>query len=162
MEIRQARPEDVPDLVELWLEFMDFHSVLDQDYVRSSDAIENWTKYITDKIADKGFRVFVAVDQESLVGQIVATLREYPPVFTIKRYGFIQEIAIHDGFRRQGIASLLYDAAEDWLIAAGVCRIQTNVDSQNEASRSFWKSAGFGPHTETMIKRFGRTNTGPA
>jgi hypothetical protein len=40
MEIRPARPEDVPGLVDLWIEFMDFHSALDQDYVRSPDAVD--------------------------------------------------------------------------------------------------------------------------
>jgi GNAT superfamily N-acetyltransferase len=155
MEIRAARPEDVPGLLAIWLEFMDFHTDLDPDYVRSPDAEENWTRYITEKISDEKFRVIVAVDEGKLVGHAVATLRDYPPVFTIKHYGFVQEIAVNEKYQRQGIARQLYAEAEKWLLARGVSRIQINVDSLNLPSRSFWNSVGFEPHTETLIKKFG-------
>lgn len=161
MEIRPAGPEDIPGLVDLWIEFMDFHTALDQDYVRSPEAVENWTSYITGKIADENFRVIVAVDQGDLVGHLVATLKEYPPVFTIKSYGFVQEIAVNEKYQRRGVATDLYDAAEEWLLSRGVSRIQINVDSENLASRSFWSSAGFEPHTETLIKKFGTSVTEP-
>lgn len=155
MEIRPAKPEDVPGLVDLWIEFMDFHTALDQDYVRSPEAVDNWTSYITGKISDEKFHVLVAVDQGELAGHLVATFRDYPPVFTIKNYGFIQEIAVNEKYRRQGVARQLYAAAEKWLRAAGVSRIKANVDSDNEASGAFWRAAGFEPHTETLIKKFG-------
>jgi len=155
MDIRPAKPEDIPGLVDLWIEFMDFHSALDQDYVRSPDAVEKWTAYISEKIADEKFQIIVAVDQGNLVGHLVATIRDYPPVFTIKNFGFIQEIAVNENYRRQGVARRLYAAAEEWLRSVGVSRIQTNVDSLNQASRSFWKVVGFEPHTETLIKKIG-------
>ena len=49
MEIRPATLKDVPGLVDLWIEFMDFHTALDPDYVRSPDAVENWTAHVTEK-----------------------------------------------------------------------------------------------------------------
>jgi ribosomal protein S18 acetylase RimI-like enzyme len=157
MEIRPAREEDVSGLVDLWIEFMDFHTALDPDYVRSRDAVENWTAYVSEKISDEKFRIIVAVDRGRLVGHLVATLKEYPPVFTLKNYGFVQEIAVNYAYRRKGVGRRLYAAAEEWLLSAGVSRIQIKVDSDNESSRSFWKAVGFGPHTETLIKKFGTT-----
>jgi GNAT superfamily N-acetyltransferase len=157
MEIRPANQDDVPGLVDLWIEFMDFHTALDPDYVRSPDAVKNWTAYVTEKISDEKFRIIVAVDEGRLVGHLVATLKEYPPVFTLKNYGFVQEIAVNYAYRRKGVGRRLYDAAEEWLLSAGVSRIQINVDTDNETSRGFWNAVGFGPHTETLIKKFGST-----
>jgi ribosomal protein S18 acetylase RimI-like enzyme len=154
MEIRPAKLEDVPALVDLWIEFMDFHSALDPDYVRSPDAVKNWTTYVTEKIADEKFHIMVAVDQGRLIGHLVATIKDYPPVFTLKSYGFIQEIAVNEIYRREGVGRRLYDEAEEWLLSKGVNRIQIRVDSDNEISRSFWQAVGFAPHTETLLKKF--------
>ncbi len=157
MEIRPATLEDVPGLVDLWIEFMEFHSALDPDHVPSPDAVGNWTAYVTAKLTDENYCIIVAVDQDHLAGHLVAALKEYPPVFTIKKYGFVQEIAVNHRNRRQGVGRRLYDAAEEWLLSAGVSRIQINVDTDNESSRAFWNAVGFGPHTETLIKKFGST-----
>ncbi len=52
MEIRRAKPSDVPGLVALWEEFMDFHSALDLAFVRRANSAENWAAYITRKLND--------------------------------------------------------------------------------------------------------------
>ena len=88
----------------------------------------------------------------ALTGYIVTTVATYPPIFTVERYGFVQEIAVDSRFRRRGIAKRLYGEAEAWLRARGAPQIQVKVDVGNEASRRFWENEGFIPHVETMMK----------
>jgi ribosomal protein S18 acetylase RimI-like enzyme len=153
MEMREAKPSDVSRLKSLWSEFMDFHSNLDPDYIRSEDALVNWADYIHSKLEDDSAAVFVATEDKAVVGYIGAMVRQYPPVYTLKKYGFIEEIAITREFRRRGIASQLFRVAEEWLLAQGVNRIKVNIDVANKASQGFFRSQGFIDSTETLMKK---------
>jgi ribosomal protein S18 acetylase RimI-like enzyme len=154
MQIRAARGSDVTGLVGLWVEFMDFHTALEPDYVRSDGAERRWAEYITAKLGDDAFRVLVATEGPELAGYAVAVVRQYPPIWTIDRFGFIQEIAVAGRHRRRGIGRRLLRAAEEWLLAAGVRRITVNVDVVNAASQALFRSAGFEPHAETLIRKY--------
>lgn len=154
MDIRQANSQDIPALVELWVDFMDYHTTLDPNFVRSEDATANWAKYIASILDDKTHRILVATDGPTLAGYIVAIVQEYPPVRTIRQFGFIQEIAVADQFRRKGIARQLLEAAEAWLRSAGVPIIEVKIDVDNDASQALFRSAGFVSRTETLIKQF--------
>ena len=154
MIIRPARHNDMNDLVQLWTEFMDFHTALDPDFKRSSDGARNWVNYITPKLAEDGFQVFVAESNELLVGYVIASIMEYPPITSVRQYGFISDIAVTGEFRRRGIARQLFQTAENWLISTGIKRIELKVDVGNETSRGFWTSVGFSRHTETLIKKY--------
>ena len=154
MKVRTAEESDVPGLVELWVEFMDFHTALDPDFARSGNAKANWSDYITSKLGDETYRVLVATDGQVLAGYIVAIVQEYPPIRTIEKFGFIQEIAVARQFRRKGIARQLFESAEVWLIAKGVPQVEVKIDIANEASQALFGSEGFVRHTETLIKKF--------
>ena len=154
MHIREAVPDDVPDLKELWTEFMNYHSDLDSDYTLSDDALTNWAEYLDAKFDDSLAKIFVAVEDEIVVGYVGAMIRMYPPVWTITRYGYIEEIAVTKNFRRKGTASRLLAAAQKWLLSEGISRIKVNIDSANESSQGFFRSQGFLDNTETLIKKY--------
>ena len=153
MIVRTANPNDVDELVELWIEFMDYHCALDSGFVRAPDASARWAEYISGKLIDPAFRVLVAETDECIAGYVVAAVVDYPPIITIENYGFLQEIAVRDSYRNAGVGKQLYKAAEAWLRDQGICQIEVKVDVVNSVARGFWDSAGFLPHTETLIKR---------
>ncbi len=154
MQIQTAAPGDVESLVELWVEFMDFHSALDPDFIRSKGATTRWADYITSKLNDKKFLILVAKENQIFAGYIVAIVQEYPPIRTIEKFGYIQEIAVAARFRRRGVARLLFQAAEEWLLSAGVPQIEVKIDIANNPSQSLFKSEGFVRRTETLIKKY--------
>ena len=154
MYIREAVPGDVSELKVLWTEFMDYHSDLDSDYARSDDALAKWTDYIYAKFEDDSAKILVAVEDKIVVGYIGAMIRMYPPVWTLTKYGYIEEIAVTEHFRRKGIASQLLVAAQKWLLSQGISRIKVNIDTANEASQGFFRRQGFLDNTETLIKKY--------
>ena len=154
MEIRQAKPSDVPRLQVLCSEFMDYHRGLEPDYARLEESTTNWAEYIHSKFDDESAAFFIAIESEAVVGYIGAVIREYPPVWTIKKFGFIEEIAVTSEFRRRGIACQLFSVAEKWLLVQGVNRIKVNIDVANEASQGFFRNQGFLDYTETLIKKY--------
>lgn len=151
--IRQATLADIPSLVDLWVEFIDYHAKLENGLQRSDGAAAAWAEYIGTIIVDDRWFVFVAEADGVLVGYVAATVADYPPIFTVARYGFVQEIAVTAAHRRTGVARGLYEAAEGWLRGKGVDHIQVKVDVGNAPSRAFWASAGFGALTETLVKK---------
>ena len=154
MSIRKAEKRDVPHLVGLWTEFMDSHSRRDPAYTRSGGARGRWATYIGEKLEDPAFHVLVADAGDELSGYVVATILELPPIFNFSRYGFIQEIAVAPPHQRRGIARQLVRAAEAWLLEQGVGQVRVNIDWDNEASQALFRNEGFGPHSETLVKKY--------
>lgn len=133
---------------------MDHHSKLDPDYDRSEDALPNWVNYINSKIGSDSAVIFVAAEGDEIFGYIGALIREYPPVFNIKNYGLIEEIAVTAERRRQGIAKRLWSAAEEWLQSHGLTTIRVNINVNNPESQGFFRSLGFTDDTETLLKKY--------
>jgi ribosomal protein S18 acetylase RimI-like enzyme len=154
MKIREAMPDDVPGLQALWIELMDYHSHLDPAYARSEPAVTNWANYVNSKFKDESSAIFVAIDSGTLMGYVGAVVREYPPVWTIRKFGFIEEIAVTGDSRRHGIGRQLLVVSEEWLLAQGVKKIEVKIDVANKASQGLFRSQGFMDHTETLIKNY--------
>ena len=144
----------MPALEHLWIEFMDHHGELDPDYVRSEDALTNWVEYMKSRMESDSAIVFVAVDGSDIVGYVGALIREYPPIFTIQHYGFVEEIAVTADQRRQGIATRLWSAVEEWLRSRGLTTIRVNINVNNPESQGFFRSLGFADDTETLLKKY--------
>jgi hypothetical protein len=51
IHIRIAVENDLPAMVELWKEMMDFHKERDQFFTRTATGPEGWIEFITDHIA---------------------------------------------------------------------------------------------------------------
>ncbi len=143
IEIRRAKPNDLPEMVELWKQLMGFHQDLDPTYKLLPDAAERWVKYIVTKFDDDEWRVLVADANGRVVGYAVAAVQEYPPVFKNPQHGFVQEIAVREELRKQGIGRALVDAAVEWLAGQDVAETTVRIDERNPASLALFASAGF-------------------
>lgn len=153
MIIRYAKPSDIQSLVELWVEFMDFHVPFDPSYARSDDAVDNWVKYVKSKFNDDSCQLFVAETGGRVVGYVGAVVKEYPPVFEVLKYGFIEEIAVTRDFRQQGIGGQLAGAAEKWLRSKGVNQVDVKIDVANEASMALFQGRGFQARSQTLTRK---------
>ena len=154
MEIRKAQLNDIPGLTGLWLEFMEYHRRLDPDYELEEGALDRWVEYVTSKFDDESAQLFVADCDGELVAYAGAVIRDYPPVYTLKNFGCIEEIAVSRNHRRKGIACQLFEAAEDWLLSKNVERIEVSIDSANDASQGFFRDHGFQDHVVRLIRKY--------
>jgi ribosomal protein S18 acetylase RimI-like enzyme len=132
---------------------MDYHSGFDPDFQRSEDAVSNWEKYIQSKFEKASETLFVAIKDDEIVGYVGVIVREYPPIFTVEKFGFIEDIAVTSKFRRQGIATRLLAAAEDWLQAREIKQIRVSIDVANQSSQGFFRCHGYLDETETLMKK---------
>lgn len=61
IKYREAVEQDIPRIVDLWKEFVDFHKVRDPFFSRSKEGPENFGKFISENLRKEDAMVYVAV-----------------------------------------------------------------------------------------------------
>jgi ribosomal protein S18 acetylase RimI-like enzyme len=140
---RQAIEKDIPTIVELWKEFIDFHKIRDSFFSRSKEGPENFGKFIAEKLRKNDAIVYVAEKNGEVIAHILATIQNYPPAFEIKRYGLVNDLAVASACRRMGIGQHLFAMVKDWFVKKEIRRIEIEVSVANEISTSFWRKMNF-------------------
>jgi N-acetylglutamate synthase-like GNAT family acetyltransferase len=149
--IRQATVEDVPSILEIWKELMDFHKELDPLYSRSATGHEKFAEHLVKYIQGDESCVFAAIDGEDLVGYCMATISMYPPVLEKQEYGEIDNIVVTERYRRSRIGESLLGEVRKWYREKGIDRMEAKVSKFNRVSTSFWAKMGFKPYMETVF-----------
>ena len=117
--IRKASIYDVPQIVALWKELMDFHKERDRFFSRSVTGHEGFADFITGHISSETSNVFVAEAGKDIVGYCLALVEKYPPVLEIQEYGLVQDLAVTKTYRRRGVGERLCKEAQSWFSAKG-------------------------------------------
>ena len=149
--IRKAVVEDVPAIIELWKELMDFHEERDRIFSRSANGHEGFADFITGHILSETSCVFVAEAGKDVVGYCLAIVEKYPPVLEIKEYGLVQDICVTEKYRHSRIGKRLLEEARNWFCEKGVRRIEARVAKTNRIATEFWAKMGFTPYLETVF-----------
>ena len=94
MDIREAKLEDVPKILPVWREFIDFHGDRDPFYKTCDGAEKAFTKYVGENIDKDDTSVFVAEVDGNIVGYCRCLTVATPPILEIKHYGSIADLAV--------------------------------------------------------------------
>ena len=150
IEYRKAIEKDIPAIVELWKEFIDFHKIRDSFFSRSKEGPENFGKFIAENLRKNEAIVYIAEKNNEVIAHILATIQNYPPAFEIRRYGLVNDLAVASAHRRIGIGQHLFSMVKDWFVKKEIKRIEIEVSVANELSTSFWRKMDFRPYKETL------------
>lgn len=143
IKVIEAKKIDIPEIVEVWKEFMDFHKERDPFFSRREDGHINFKKFIEESIESDDVQVLVAFEDNKIIGYYRSSISKYPPVFEQSTYGFISDVAVKDGYRRKGIGEKFLMEIKKWFSGKGITRVELYVSSKNEVASSFWKKHGF-------------------
>ncbi len=66
--IRSATRRDIPDIVRLWEELMDFHRQRDPFYTRARNGSDLFRRFVEENIENDAACVLVAVVDDGIVG----------------------------------------------------------------------------------------------
>jgi ribosomal protein S18 acetylase RimI-like enzyme len=150
--IRKASTCDVPQIVELWKELMDFNKQYDEHWSRLETGHKNFGDFINSHIADEAFCVLVAEADKDIVGYCLSEIQKCDPqILKIQEYGHISNITVTRNFQRKGIGESLLRKTMDWFSKKGVHRIEVCVGIGNKSARKFWTKMGFTVFVETMF-----------
>lgn len=150
--LRQATLEDIPAIIELWKEMIDFHRRRDPFFTRAVDGDDVFAKYVEKNISSETACVYVAIIGGTIVGYCQGKLEKHPPVLVQTDYGQILDFAISADYRRSGLGERLCRAIQGWFVLKGVHRIEVRHSEFNETASNFWAKMGFKPYLKTLFK----------
>lgn len=152
--IREARTEDIPDLVRLRLANAQRHIELDPSIHRfpETDAVR---QYFHDALSGSAARlILVAEVSGQVVGMTEIVISPEPPNHQIlipHRTAQIHTVVLDD-HRGKGIGTALVNAAEDRAAEHGVFMLIAPIFAPNANAISFYSGAGFAQHGVLLRK----------
>ncbi|MBN1572379.1 MAG: GNAT family N-acetyltransferase [Deltaproteobacteria bacterium] len=143
MKVVPAADLHIPEMVEIWKEFMDFHSDIDPFFKRREDGHENFVRMVKDWIGSEDSHVLVALEGGRVIGYSVSIVLRHPPVLNTERYGFINDLAVRSIHRRKGAGTALLMEMFRWFRSVNVDRVELQVVPKNRIGCRFWEKHGF-------------------
>ena len=135
--------EHVPEIVELWKEFEDFHGDLDPFFRRNENGHVVFKDIISDLIQADDTLVVVALDGKRVVGSATGSIKKFSPVYINELYGYIGFMAVCSDCRRKGIGEKMLAEIFDWFKSRDIHRVELRVRVNNQVGYSFWEKHGF-------------------
>ncbi len=149
IKIIKARRDHIPVVVDMWKNFMDFHAAANPFYKRPPRAHIGYKKHLLKTFGSPNQQIFVVMVDGNIVGYAFVAIAKHPPSLIHRRYGYINDIHIEQGYRRHGLGRMMYTTVVDWFRQKGIDRIELGVVTKNKVAMSFWHKMGF---TDRMMR----------
>ena len=151
MDIRFAREDDLEQVNVLRKQVNDLH-VAGKPEVFKPGFCDELRDYVRVIFADPGKKIVVADDGGAIRGFAVLNhiVRPENPFMYARDFLDIDEFAVDEGCRRQGIATALVAFIRDWAKAQGFTRIELNMWEFNRGALAFYEAAGFTTYRRYM------------
>lgn len=140
--IRRARAEDVDEAVALWEHLQVEHEALDARHRPSDSAATRWRNDFGVWVASDADRVFIAEQNDALVGLVTAHTYWPSPMYEQELEVYLTELIVAPDQRSGGIGERLVEAVRSWALELGACQIRAGVLSRNRRGRAFWARQG--------------------
>jgi ribosomal protein S18 acetylase RimI-like enzyme len=149
--IRLANESDLLSLGRLGALLLETHYHFDQKRFMAphADSAEGYAWFLRSQLKEKDVVVFVAERTGAIVGYVYAGLEPTSWKELRDMAGFIHDVVVEDSSRRLGVASLLVEAAIQWLREHGAPRVMLWTAEQNPAAQHLFSGLGF---RRTMIE----------
>ena len=148
---RQAVSSDFDQVGRVFAEENQFHTALLPDRFRIAKPImtHGWFNEI---LAHPQKALLVAEREHEIIGVLYIMIRTNPddPIFQPRRYGYIDEIAVTERYRGQGIGRLLMNEARTWALEQGILEIELHVWEVNQPAIAFYEKLGYKTVQRTM------------
>ncbi len=143
-EIRRATSQDIPALQALLQLEEDYHKNLYPEYFRES-SLSVPAEELEKEIAQTNCSYLVALEKQEIIGFIHAKKRVFSeePQFKKIEYILIEDCAVREEYRKQGVAKALLQAVRDWAAEHEINRIQLQVWGKNDPAIQVYKNIGF-------------------
>jgi GNAT superfamily N-acetyltransferase len=143
MKVRQASPDDLPELVRMFQEL---------DRMQRDWRVFTPRPGFYDEVADKYRRamdrpdaqVLVAEDDGEVVGMAYAEI-QVPSRFSDERALELSGVMVRSGHRGKGVGRALVEEAARFAEERSVGWIELKTFAPNEEAMGFWRALGFHP-----------------
>jgi ribosomal protein S18 acetylase RimI-like enzyme len=148
--VREARPQDIERVVELWAEHVDFHAQCDPQFLRRDGSEDGFAHHLRGQLGKSDFLLIVAEIDGEVVGFLNGELSDHPPCFAHRTHGFIDNLAVSPQWQRAGLGTALLEKAMAWFSVRGVSTVEGRVLLSNPMAMAFWQKTAFAPYMHTI------------
>lgn len=155
MNIRFANTTDIPGIIELLKQVGEVHHQIRPDLFRAG-AQKYSVSDLTELLKDKSRPIFVAVEEEKLLGYCFCILEEVKdnPVLRDVKSLYIDDLCVDENIRGKHVGSRLYEHVCNYAKSIGCSSVTLNVWCGNDSAMKFYESRGMKPrkiYMETQI-----------
>jgi GNAT superfamily N-acetyltransferase len=143
MKITQASKRQLPELAALQKMYMQRHAKLDGYFMFEEDVSTRWINYMKEFIGQQNNLVLVAMEKNTIMGYMTASIYARPPIYKIKRAGLIGDNFVLPQYRRKGVFSKILEQILSWMKAKGVEYVEHPIAAKNNLGRTVWRKRGF-------------------
>lgn len=169
MIIRKSKLKDAEEISTLYLEIWKAHSSLGEFWLPNfaSDKMKTFGELIKKEniqkkllkdakqtIKDNNSFLFVAEENNKILGYIYFYIEKNISWFKIKKYGFLDEICVSPKYRGKGIAKSLLSFVQKYLKNKGINYILLKTSLDNELAKKTWQAYGFKEQMILWVKKF--------
>jgi ribosomal protein S18 acetylase RimI-like enzyme len=141
--IRELKKQDLPEVKAIFGEFVRYHQQCDIVFEKIASANEMWGDYVyRSHTQDENCRFLVAELDGHIIGYCLGRIAQKPPIYQAKMIGEIGNIAVKEGYKRQGIGGKLFTTIREWFIEHSVDHIEIEAATANPQSVGFWEKMG--------------------
>ena len=151
MVIRFAKPEDVPEILELLRQVGQVHHKGRPDIFRS-DAQKYGPSQVLALLSKADTPIFIAEKDGKVLGYCFCQMKTYYRDTVINDHTtcYIDDLCVNENCRGQHVGSALYDAVCRYAKEQGCHSITLNVWSCNESAMKFYEKLGLKPQKVGM------------
>ena len=151
VSVRKAETRDLEALGRLGAMLMHTHYAFDrQRFLAPGPGTERGYGAFLSSVRDSpDNRVFVADDEGTVVGYVFVALEPLSWKELRGPAGYIHDVAVAEGSRRHGIATMLMETAIAWLRERKAPRVLLGTAAPNKAAQNLFRRLGF---RDTMIE----------
>ena len=154
--IRPGTEDDLPEMLRLWREMMDFHARVEPRFrpLPPPAGEQAWQEHLREHVfGSDDWCVLVAEVAEAdgrLIGQVMGVLRDPIPVFEPERHGYVTDIVVDPEARRSGVGQALFEVLKAWFRLRGASFLNLQVAHNNHVSQAFWRTMGGTDYMDTL------------
>ena len=150
MEIRKAKLKDIKKIIEYGVGLLKQHYAFDSYFAPAKNVHEVYKKFFKGCIYSKNRLLLVAEENGEIIGYAVGELSSRPPVYKIRKMGYISDVFVEKNFRKLGIAKQFLHVLKKWFKAKNIKHIELSVHVKNEIGKKAWAKYGL---EDYMIKK---------
>ena len=153
IKIRAFKEADIPRIVEKQERLNQFHRKFNRRfYAPSRAASVEFSNYIARRRTDNDFMLFVAEESGVVIGFVMGWIRFRPPLYELRKVGYLSNIFVDEAARGRGIGGRLYRRLENWFKTMDVDFVETTAYAGNTETLEVFRSYGLKDLSVTFYK----------
>ncbi|MBN3037270.1 MAG: GNAT family N-acetyltransferase [Candidatus Diapherotrites archaeon] len=143
MYVRGATEQDVPAIAALGVELTALESQWDPLLIDREENEKIYPKYFLRKLRNEKVTIFVAEENNELIGFVMGEDERLRDPFKEKKIGYLADLFVAEEHRGKGIGKALLDAMTDWFASRGLRIMSLTAYTQNKEAEEFYLANGF-------------------